>query len=59
LCFFGGGGLGFFFLTLFLCHTEMVQATFRTASSLVFTNWPDLYPGRKLLQFFFVFFLKK
>jgi len=37
---------------IFLRRSKMVQATFRTASPLVFTNWPDLYPGRKLLQFF-------
>jgi len=37
---------------IFLRRSKMVQATFRTASPLVFTNWPDLYPGGKLLQFF-------
>ena len=44
--------LAFFLRVDFLRRSKMVQATFRTASSLVFTNWPDLYPGRKLCQFF-------
>ena len=49
--------LVFFLRVDFFPCSKMVQATFRTASSLVFTNWPDLYPGHKLLQFF-LFLLK-